>query len=366
MKFLDRKEQVLELQMTQYGKGLMSRVTFQPAYYAFFDDDVVYDSEYMSTNGMAKKGNGDSITSTALENSVDTSDRIRNAIRTEVQYNYAGVESWINKEKQILSLDSGELVDGFLQADDLTPILKEIPLEGGGTAYQSLIIYHFNVDDTIDEILQAPPTSIDNYHNMGLPMGTSEHNTSKAPAWKLNFHSGEITNLNSEDGQELYTGAGGLLQIPQIDVEAVYDIKIKPAPAPESQEDVSVDIYTFPDNSYIKVEKEHILVDVGELNSIFENENFDIEVYEVIEGAGWITPNTPGLTENLRPLYFMKKEQANESLFDNPEFGSPQTTSNVEYYLDVMVDEEIQENITISQQMQSVYDTPSNDDKEPC
>lgn len=35
MKFLDRKEQVLELQMTQYGKALMSRGVFQPAYYAF-------------------------------------------------------------------------------------------------------------------------------------------------------------------------------------------------------------------------------------------------------------------------------------------------------------------------------------------
>lgn len=32
---LDRKEQVLELQMTQYGKALMSRGVFQPAYYAF-------------------------------------------------------------------------------------------------------------------------------------------------------------------------------------------------------------------------------------------------------------------------------------------------------------------------------------------
>lgn len=326
MKFLDRKEQVLELQMTQYGKALMSRGVFQPAYYAFFDDDVVYDSEYMSTGGDT------TATSIALENSVTTSDRIRDAIRPELQYNYAGVESWINLEIIQTTVMNDEKWD-------------------------------------IDAALQALPTSIDNYHNIGLPMGTSEYNTSKAPAWKLNFHAGEITNLNSENGVEFYTGAGGLLRIPQLEVEAVYDIKIKAGPAPNNQQDTSVDVYAdFPDGSFIKVEKGHILVDVGELNSIFENENFDIEVYEVTDGLGWVGSGA-GIKENLRPLYFMKKQQADENLFDSTSLVSQQETiNNVEYYFDVMVDEEIQENITITntQDMQSVYDTPSNDDKEPC
>jgi len=44
MKFLDRKEQVLELSLTQYGKSLLSRGRLKPFYYAFFDDDLIYDS----------------------------------------------------------------------------------------------------------------------------------------------------------------------------------------------------------------------------------------------------------------------------------------------------------------------------------
>ena len=57
MKFLDRKEQVLELHLTQYGKSLLSRGKFKPTHYAFFDDDVVYDSKYMSTGGGVPAGN---------------------------------------------------------------------------------------------------------------------------------------------------------------------------------------------------------------------------------------------------------------------------------------------------------------------
>ena len=48
MKFLDSKEQVLELQLTQHGKRLLSQGTFKPIYYGFYDDDVLYDSLYGS------------------------------------------------------------------------------------------------------------------------------------------------------------------------------------------------------------------------------------------------------------------------------------------------------------------------------
>lgn len=336
MKFLDRKEQVLELQMTQYGKALMSRGVFQPAYYAFFDDDVVYDSEYMSTGGDT------TAISTALENSVTTSDRIRDAIRPEPQYNYAGVETQINHTKFDLV---SALITGFGQT---------------GEEYQL-------------EQLSKPPSAVDNYYSLGLPMGTSEYNTSKAPAWKLNFHNGEITNLESEQGVEFFTGSGGLLKIPQLEVEAIYDVYIQAANSPQAltkiednyKKNGKADIYTFGNSlSYIKVEKDHILVDVGEINSIFQNENFDIEVYEIQEGLEFIGSDI-GIQENLIPLYFMNKAQEGEQLYNSPitEMGQ-ETTSNVEYYFDIRVDDEIDDSVGIGGSP-GVYNTPPND-KEPC
>ena len=45
-KFLDKKEQVIDFQLTPYGKHRLSVGQLRPAYYAFFDTGVTYDSEY--------------------------------------------------------------------------------------------------------------------------------------------------------------------------------------------------------------------------------------------------------------------------------------------------------------------------------
>ena len=44
MEFLNQKEEVFEFQLTEYGKYLLAIGKLQPEYYAFFDDDVLYDT----------------------------------------------------------------------------------------------------------------------------------------------------------------------------------------------------------------------------------------------------------------------------------------------------------------------------------
>ena len=46
MEFFDKKEEVIDIQLTQYGKYLLSRGEFRPSFYAFYDDDIIYDSNY--------------------------------------------------------------------------------------------------------------------------------------------------------------------------------------------------------------------------------------------------------------------------------------------------------------------------------
>ena len=46
MKFLNKKEQVFDIQLTPYGKHRLSAGNLNPMYYAFFDDNVIYDLEY--------------------------------------------------------------------------------------------------------------------------------------------------------------------------------------------------------------------------------------------------------------------------------------------------------------------------------
>ena len=46
MTFKNQKEEVIEIEMTSYGKQLLSKGKFKPVYYAFFDDDILYDARY--------------------------------------------------------------------------------------------------------------------------------------------------------------------------------------------------------------------------------------------------------------------------------------------------------------------------------
>tara|TARA_R100001480_G_scaffold149631_1_gene149656 strand:- start:511 stop:1452 length:942 start_codon:yes stop_codon:yes gene_type:complete len=46
VKFLNQKEQVLEVELTTYGKQKYSEGKFKPQFYAFFDDGIIYDGQY--------------------------------------------------------------------------------------------------------------------------------------------------------------------------------------------------------------------------------------------------------------------------------------------------------------------------------
>ena len=46
MAFINKKEQVLEIELTSYGKYLTSVGKFKPKYYAFYDGDIIYHGLY--------------------------------------------------------------------------------------------------------------------------------------------------------------------------------------------------------------------------------------------------------------------------------------------------------------------------------
>lgn len=68
--FFDKKQDVLELKMTAYGQAQYSRGNFNPASYSFYDTDIIYDARYAGENIDADQN-------AAL-------DRIKDSIRTKV------------------------------------------------------------------------------------------------------------------------------------------------------------------------------------------------------------------------------------------------------------------------------------------
>ena len=44
MTFFNKKEEVLDIELTPYGRSLLAKGKLMPVYYAFYDDDILYDS----------------------------------------------------------------------------------------------------------------------------------------------------------------------------------------------------------------------------------------------------------------------------------------------------------------------------------
>ena len=83
MTFKNQKEEVIEIELTSYGKYLLSKGKFKPEYYAFFDDDVLYDAEYAGA---------------AEEQNYAQTRILEETPRTRVQTVFSGIETEVKKQ----------------------------------------------------------------------------------------------------------------------------------------------------------------------------------------------------------------------------------------------------------------------------
>tara|TARA_R100000008_G_scaffold33750_1_gene19085 strand:+ start:6846 stop:7898 length:1053 start_codon:yes stop_codon:yes gene_type:complete len=302
--FFNKKEDVIDIELTQYGKHLFSKGLFQPEYYAFFDDDIIYDSSYANISEVQN----------------DSENRIKEAVRTKTQYVFSGIESQVSKINNLISSPS---------AKDKA-ILKNTRLVPSNDR-NALISF----------------------------LGTSEYNNDKAPAWSVDFMKGTMKNYKNvfETTGSQYT-SGKIINIPQIESQATYETFL--------DQDYLNDPNSMTPFSAIQVEEDFLLLQIEEKNTDFFVKNFDIELF-VIEEEKDVDGNVTG-NEELIPLKFLthkniKGLQAGQvnlqdmppyaagtapiiqgSVLDEDEISLAFPTAdldNVEYYFDIETDEEI-------------------------
>ena len=84
MTFFNKKEDVIDIELTQYGKYQLSKGKFKPVYYTFSDDEILYSNAY--ANPSSRKH----------ETAKEASKRIqRETQRLRTLYEHDGVESRI-------------------------------------------------------------------------------------------------------------------------------------------------------------------------------------------------------------------------------------------------------------------------------
>jgi len=261
MSFFNKKEEVLQIKLTQYGKHLLSKGKFNPTYYAFFDDSVLYDTEWAFYE----------------EHQNEAEERIQdNTPSLKVQHIFAGAETNIKKltKNPATALQYWE---------------KDLP-------------YSQHTEDK-------------HYSIVATPLGRSSYGIQEAPSFTVNFLIGEMT------GSSYYlTGSHQTLKIPQLDIDLTYETSFSfEEDAPQLSNillrgPAGIELGgTFPDGSKINVTEKHLLLEIVENNTEFSNKNFDIEVYEIEEEEvnNYKTPgiDSPRKKFNLLPLSFIRPRE---------------------------------------------------------
>jgi hypothetical protein len=283
-KFINKKEQVWDLQLTTYGRYLLSLGNFKPTYYAFYDDNVIYDYQYAATGTIEPQNN------------------VHNRIKNETQY-----------------------LEGLTLFEDLE------------------VVSHFSSGEIIDwkdlKNLKAKRRPRQDIFKLDSAIGDAylDGDSNLAPAWKVVALESTISSSTTKD----------LLKdqnIPQINVDANYVKKVKKATIdfdPEDARGINLSTAPFADNKIIVLEQDEPLFYVEEVNTQLLTENFEIEIFEIESNSRedallrkYFESFIPQVQNGIMVSPTQQKNPARDL-----------TTGSVEYYFDVLLDKEINQNL---------------------
>lgn len=311
MQFFDDKQEVLDIVITPYGESLLAKGRFSPEYYAFFDDDILYDAEWTGLT-------------TEVQNDIEG--RIQQETpRVKQPSVYTGVGTAINQINA-----------------DIRQLLEDEGFTGPNAAV---------AQDTHN----SPLYNQDSFQNFGdkfdflsKPLGRSALTSKKYPSWTVSMLKGEISS-----SQHYTETPRGFEKIPQINIDLNYKLFVSKTDEPAVQFNNATAQYSnvlfpigstvatnlqpadvvmppefeniisrvFQDGTYFSLTKGGIILDVLEENVDFKKENFEIQVF--ISSSTYNGPNGEPMQ-----LYY-----SNE--IENLKYN------DVEKYLTIRVDREI-------------------------
>jgi len=148
MEFFDQKEEVIDIELTELGRQRLSMGMLKPAFYAFYDDDIIYDGNYGPGNDIQKD----------IENRI-----IKKTPRVKPNTIFNSVDDSIRKiEGQFKEIDPTEALD-----------------------------YHLNIKSVEERFPLIPDKKTE--YLLPLPIGTSEGGNQSAPSWEINFLQSELS-----------------------------------------------------------------------------------------------------------------------------------------------------------------------------
>ena len=244
-KFLDRKEQVIDIELTAHGRSAFSSGKFIPKYYSFHDDDILYDSEY---------GPSGSIKNSRPKVDEEKQNDIVERVKTTPRVSIISDSGWLKNYKFFTA--SGE------EAQRNTNIASPNP----------------------DQISPATAKFV-------RTIGTSSPFVNYMPAWEIKTMNGsEPLSVSGTENFPYRNGASGSeVIVPffssslplEYDInEITVNIDGNDVVIEEGGREVTRQIYELTTEGTL-------ILDVEEINTLFKgNGNFDVEVFRAPSGEG--------------------------------------------------------------------------------
>jgi hypothetical protein len=257
--FFDKKQEVIDIKLTQFGKNLLARGFFKPVYYRFYDDDILYDS---SCAGFTEEQNR-------------SEERILEAQRIKTQHLTIGVESSFDKNEDLIN-------SGFVKT------FMEIKRRQ---------------DPLIEDVM------------LRYALQNSAINSNAASQIKMGFHN-VVLNTLASTGSIITKGVD--LPIPQLEITSSFRIiedhrdKIPQSNIPpfltdsEVYMDISKEEITFLDKTQLSLDRGDIYINMEELGVDLGLDNFEIEIFEIIDVNGEETVTRLESEEEVMKLFDIK------------------------------------------------------------
>jgi len=342
-KFLDKKQRVIDFQLTPYGKHRLSVGRLKPAYYAFFDTGVMYDSNYAgfeevqtkiherikdetqflegilsfeeAENSVPPGGyqGGDSDSAAALimplynpdtgmftgDIAIEVGTAAYDVINELVEYVRGTFGSPDAEERRLAEINRvrtealalGILSDAQSAALSTDNIYTEWSLLTARTQNKTISLFDL---DIIPEQHVPKPNILSFESSIGDARFEGE-NTQAAPAFKLLTCQGEINSVKEKDTSKYDFSIAEKdnevkqFNIPQIDITTNYTLEISSPSGfltEETPSDFFLETAQFADGNTIKLKKNDVVLYAEEVNTELLTENFEVEVFEMIEDAG--------------------------------------------------------------------------------
>tara|TARA_R110002020_G_scaffold189345_2_gene388289 strand:+ start:5789 stop:6817 length:1029 start_codon:yes stop_codon:yes gene_type:complete len=304
--FFNKKEEMLEVQLTEYGKYLLSLGKLKPKYYAFYDDEILYNAAYAPSGA-------DGSRISEVQNDIDR------RIRFE------------------------------------TPNMKVVPTRTGAetrvarftnAVTSALGTWNSDPADNVEALHQQ--SFIETVNFSSYPIGTAELRANNTAAWRVNALRNTIASakefiITNPSSSFADINNGVITSIPQLNIDIDYQTFYREGDLLEDS--ISSYLEGASPNIYVALREDVLFLEIVEENTDSDKENFEIEVfYESSVTGSEGALSTLEQMEYLEPI--VESEAAAQfasNLLRGPKpLGNTETNiGNVEYYFNLYLDNEI-------------------------